>query len=70
MSKLNSYVNYEQIIGHSIKIGKKIRLEPRLENQFNRITMVAKKGIERLTLDFNLGFTYNLEKNISLGTSV
>jgi len=43
------------------KIRKKINLEPRLENKFNRITLVAKQGVERLTLDFNLSFTYNNE---------
>jgi len=43
------------------KISKKILLEPRLENQFNRITLVAKKGIERLTIDYNLQFTFNKE---------
>lgn len=44
------------------KIGKKIILEPRLENRFNRITLVAKEGIERLTIDFNLQFIFNREK--------
>ncbi len=43
------------------KIRKNIELHPRLENNFNRITLVAKEGIERLTLDFNLSFTYNNE---------
>ena len=41
------------------KVGKKTVVEPRLENCFNRITLVAKKGIERVTLDFNLSFKYN-----------
>lgn len=39
------------------KISKKIVLEPRLENRFNRVTLVAKEGIERVTLDFNLRYS-------------
>lgn len=38
------------------RISKKIILEPRIENRFNRITLVAKEGIERVTLDFNLRY--------------
>jgi hypothetical protein len=43
------------------KVSKKIVVEPRLENRFNRITLVAKEGIERATLDFNLRFKYSTE---------
>lgn len=41
------------------KVGKKTVVEPRLENLFNRITLVAKEGVERVTLDFNLSYNYN-----------
>jgi hypothetical protein len=43
------------------KIAKKIKLEARMENRFNRITLVAKEGIERVTLDYNLRFNYASE---------
>ena len=52
----------EELILLHKKVSKKILLEPRLENQFNRITLVAKKGIERLTIDYNLQFTFNKEE--------
>lgn len=41
------------------KVGKKTVVEPRLENCFNRITLVAKESVERVTLDFNLSYNYN-----------
>ena len=51
----------EELVLLHKKINKKIKVEPRLENHFNRITLVAKEGIERLTIDFNLKFNYNQE---------
>ena len=41
------------------KMKKSLILEPRLENKFNRITLISKNGIERLTIDFNLSFLFN-----------
>lgn len=43
------------------KVNKKIKVEPRLESRFKRIILVAKEGVERVTLDFNLSFVYNKE---------
>lgn len=41
------------------KVGKNTKVEARLENRFKRITLVAKEGIERVTLDFDLQYNYN-----------
>lgn len=43
-------------------------MEPVLQNQFDRITLVNKGKTERLTIDFNIRFT-NFETGIKCGTA-
>ena len=44
------------------KMKKRPNLEARLENTFRRMTLIAKNGIERMTIDFDLQFQYNQQE--------
>ena len=52
------------------KMKKQPKLEARLENTFKRVTLIAKSGIERMTIDFDLQYIYNAEEMSMPGLAI